>query len=84
MEETNPSPIRSSIHFFSPTVISKTLDAQPTKILHRFIIILECEGRSSRSDAAELTPPRFSVGGKRANADPRTQPISQLIDIVDR
>ena len=81
MEGKNPSPIRSSIHFFSPTVISKTLDAQPTKITHRFIIILECEGKSCGDDN-DPSPPRFCVGGKRANADPRTQPVSQLIDIV--
>lgn len=67
--------------FISPQLVSQSLSG----ITHRFVLILECETRhydESGNQRARYAPPRFCVGGPRANQDPRIVPVKQLIGIT--
>lgn len=47
-------------------------------VLHRFILVIECENRLYEGDS-ENSPPRFCVGSDRAIADPRSVAIHELV-----
>ena len=67
--------------FISPQLVSQALSG----ITHRFVLILECETRhydEAANQAGRYAPPRFCVGGPRANQDPRIVPVRQLIGIT--
>ena len=67
--------------FISPQVVSQALSG----ITHRFVLILECETRhyDEANSQGRYAPPRFCVGGPRANQDPRIVPVKQLIGITN-
>lgn len=68
--------------FISPQLVSQSLSG----ITHRFVLILECETRhydEAASAQGRYAPPRFCVGGPRANQDPRIVPVRQLIGITN-
>ena len=66
--------------YINPQFVSASLSG----ITHRFVLILECETRhyGDPNKQTKFTPPRFSVGGPRANQDPRIVKVQQLLDIT--
>lgn len=65
--------------FINPQFVSMALSG----ITHRFVLILECEARhfDDPSKQSKFVPPRFAVGGPRANQDPRIVPVRDLLGI---
>ena len=53
----------------TPQFVTQALGAKG--MVHRFVLILESENRIANPEGGALQPPRFSVGGPRANQDPR-------------
>mmetsp|Transcript_23543 Transcript_23543/g.21418 ORF Transcript_23543/g.21418 Transcript_23543/m.21418 type:complete len:1061 (-) Transcript_23543:928-4110(-) len=66
--------------YINPQFVSAAL----TGITHRFVLVLECETRhyGDPNKQTKFTPPRFSVGGPRANQDPRVVAVQQLLCIT--
>ena len=61
---------------FTPSFVSLALP----EIIHRFILVLECESRQYEGEVA-VSHPRFCVGGPRARRDPRNVSITDLLPL---
>ena len=72
----------SSRSLITPNVIINALQ----DVQRRFLLIMESEYRVSQSSIFQEvnSPPRFAVGTDKANKDPRTTPLSDLVEISNQ
>jgi hypothetical protein len=61
---------------FTPALVNAALHG----LVHRFILVIECEERRYEGEESR-GPPRFCVGALRASLDPRNVSINDLVPL---